>query len=211
MRRWTQAEFDGAVRDGGGWLRLGTGDFRAVEFGGAAMVDIGEGSVLGPGAQLGEMAHIGRGCVIGESCRFRGLARIGARCALGEDAHIGACSEIGAGARFEARCRIGAGTALGDGVELPEQSVVWGVPVDGRTLVKLEHARGDVMMAFRCVDGGVRVLSRGAVRTLERYEDFARRLALAQDGRDAQDGRIRLAEAALIRARMEAFAAACTK
>lgn len=200
---WTQRRFDEARTGTRGWLNLGTGDFRAVDFGGASFLEIGEGSRLGPGVRLGEMVRIGRGSVIGEDCRIKGMATIGERCTFGEGACIGPCSKIGSRVRFEAGCQIGPGTEIGDMVDLPRQCLLFGCPADGRTLIKLTHDAQAMLIAFRTEGGTVMTVMPGATRTLEEYEAHARALLDAQDAQDQAEGRLRSAAAAYIRARMD--------
>lgn len=201
--RWTQQRFDEARAGKRGWLNLGTGDFRSVDFGGASFLEIGEGSRLGTGVRLGEMVRIGRGSVIGEDCRIKGMATIGERCTFGEGACIGPCSKIGSRVRFEAGCEIGSGSEIGDLVELPERCLLMGCPADGRTLIKLTHGAQAMLIAFRAEDGTILTVMPGATRTLEEYEAYARALLDAQDERDQAEGRLRSATAAYIRARMD--------
>lgn len=200
---WTQRRFDEARTGTRGWLNLGTGDFRAVDFGGASYLEIGEGSRLGPGVRLGEIVRIGRGSVIGEDCRIKGMATIGECCSFGEGACIGPCSKIGSRVRFEAGCQIGPGTEIGDMVDLPRQCLLFGCPADGRTLIKLTHDAQAMLIAFRTEGGTVMTVMPGATRTLEEYEAHARALLDAQEERDQAEGRLRSAAAAYIRARMD--------
>lgn len=185
---WTQRRFDEARTGTRGWLNLGTGDFRAVDFGGASFLEIGEGSRLGPGVRLGEMVRIGRGSVIGEDCRIKGMATIGERCAFGEGARLGMGCKIGAHTRFDAGVEIGPGAEIGDMVDLPRQCRLFGYPADGRTLIKIAPVCGRVLYAFLRTDGTAQTAGTGVLLTLAEREDLARRLMASQEAADRAEG-----------------------
>lgn len=188
MKIWTQADFDAHPRALTGWLELGSGDFSAVDFGGVSFVDIGEGSVLGPGVRLGEMVRIGRGTRVGEDFRARAFVTVGERCAFGEGARLGMGCKIGAHTRFDAGVEIGLGAEIGDLVDLPRACRLFGIPADGRTLVKIAPVCGRVLYAFLRTDGTAQTAGTGVILTLEDRERLARQLMASQEAAERAEG-----------------------
>ena len=176
MQVWTQAMFDAASMGGDGTRNLGTGDFRAVEFGGKHRVVIGPHSILGDDVRLGGSCEIGHHTEIGK--RFLGgrFLIVGAHVRFGERAIVGQDAKIEGNCTFGHDCRIGEGSQIGDDVVLPESCMLFGVPeANGKTLVKVSGGNGPTMYAFIGLGEGDQdavyvAMQYNVARRIEEYE-----------------------------------------
>lgn len=210
MRTWTQSEYDAEARTSHGVI-LGTGDFRKVEFRGRHAVVIGPQSIIGKDANLGMNCEIGARCEIGSGLLIGAFSHIGDHCHIGENAMIGEGCVIGRGTCFATGCGIAPGVDLGDGVQLPRTCQYLfdyrAREADGRTLIKCVPMYGVPVHAFMATMDGVRcvcVVSKGSLRTLDEFEEFAADAACCSGmtgmKSDIEDGVRMLATAKYIRA-----------
>lgn len=198
MRTWTQIEYDAEARTSHGVI-LGTGDFRRIDFRGRHHLVIGPQSILGKDAHLGESCQIGDYCEIGSGLVLGAFSKIGEHCHIGENAMIGENCRIGRGTCFAAGVGIGPGTEMGAGVQLPRVCQYLfdyrAREANGRTLVTCVPEYG-----VPCVC----VVSKGRLRTLDEFEEFAVDEAccsgMTGTMSDIEDGRRMLATAKYIRA-----------
>lgn len=102
-----------------------------------ARSNIQEHSVLH--TDMGFPLTIGAGCTIGHRAILHG-------CTIGENSLIGMGATVMNGARIGANCVIGAGTLVPEGKEIPDGSLVVGVParvirsLDASAIAKLRDA-----------------------------------------------------------------------
>lgn len=210
MRTWTQSEYDAEARTSHGVI-LGTGDFRRVDFRGRHHLVIGPQSIIGKDAHLGESCQIGDYCEIGGGLVLGAFSKIGEHCHIGENAMIGEKCRIGRGTCFATGVGIGPGTEMGAGVQLPRNCKYLfdyrAKNADGRTLVTCVPEYGVVIHAFKAIRDGVPcvcVVSKGSLRTLDEFEEFAVDAAcccgMTGTMSDIEDGQRMLATAKYIRA-----------
>lgn len=210
MRTWTQSEYDAEARTSHGVI-LGTGDFRKVDFRGRHAVVIGPQSIIGKDANLGMNCEIGARCEIGSGLVLGAFSHIGDHCHIGENAMIGESCVIGRGTCFATGCGIAPGVDMGDGVQLPRNCQYLfdyrAREADGRTLIKCVPMYGVQVHVFMATLDGARrvcVTSKGSLRTLEEFEEFAADAACCSGMTgtlsDIEDGRRMLATAKYIRA-----------
>lgn len=112
--------------------------FGAVLRGDNELIHIGEGSNVQDRCVLhtdiGFPLKLGAGCTIGHSAILHG-------CTIGDSSLVGMGATILNGARIGKECIIGAGALIPEGREIPDRSLVVGMP--GRVLKQLtnEHAQ----------------------------------------------------------------------
>ena len=80
---------------------------------------------------MGFPLHIGAGCTIGHKVMLHG-------CTIGENSLIGMGATLLNGARIGRNCLIGAGALITEGKEIPDGSLVMGVP--GKVVRELDAA-----------------------------------------------------------------------
>lgn len=211
MKTWTQSEYDAETRTSHGVI-LGTGDFRRIDFRGRHHVVIGQQSIIGKDAHLGESCQIGDYCEIGSGLVLGAFSKIGEHCHIGENAMIGESCRIGRGTCFATGVGIGPGTEMGDGVQLPRSCKYLfdyrAKNADGRTLVTCVPTYGMPVHAFVADRSenvrSVYVMSKGSLRTLDEFEEFAVDAAcccgMTGMMSDIEDGQRMLATAKYIRA-----------
>lgn len=210
MKTWTQSEYDAEARTSHGVI-LGTGDFRRIDFRGRHHLVIGPQSILGKDAHLGESCQIGDYCEIGSGLVLGAFSKIGEHCHIGENAMIGENCRIGRGTCFATGVGIGPGTEMGANVQLPRGCQYLfdyrAREADGRTLVTCVPEYGVAIHAFKAIRDGmpcVCVVSKGSLRTLDEFEEFAVDAAccsgMTGTMSDIEDGRRMLATAKYIRA-----------
>ena len=211
MKTWTQSEYDAEARTSHGVI-LGTGDFRRIDFRGRHHLVIGPQSIIGKDAHLGECCQIGDNCDVGTGLVMGAFGRIGQHCHIGEHAMIGESCVIGRETGFATGCAIAPGVELGDGVQLPRICKYLfdyrARNADGRTLIKCVPMYGVPVHAFIADrtenTRGVFVATRGSLRTLDEFEEFAADAACCSGMTgtlsDIEDGRRMLATAKYIRA-----------
>jgi len=119
-----------------GQVKLGS--FASVWFGATIrgdndLIDIGERTNIQDGCVLhtdtGFKMVIAEGCTVGHMAMLHG-------CTIGPNTLIGIGSTVLNGARIGARCLIGAGALITDGKEIPQGSLVMGVP--GKVIRQLD-------------------------------------------------------------------------
>lgn len=179
MKTWTQSEYDAEARTSHGVI-LGTGDFRRVDFRGRHALVIGPQSIIGQDANMGMKCEIGAHCEIGSGLVLGAYSHIGEHCHIGENAMIGEGCSIGRHTSLATGCGIAPGVELGDNVQLPRTCRYLfdykAREADGRTLIKSVPVYGVTVHAFMATVGGKRevcVATRGSLRTLDEFEEFA--------------------------------------
>ena len=141
-----------------GKVRVGAGAsvwFGATLRGDNELIAIGDGSNVQENCVLhtdmGFPWSVGANCTIGRKAMLHG-------CVIGDGCLIGMGSTILNGAIIGANCLIGAGALITEGKEIPEGSLVIGVP--GKVARKLDPAARDQIL-----------------QSASRYQDNARRFA----------------------------------
>lgn len=99
--------------------------FGAVVRGDHELIEIGEGSNVQDGCVLhtdpGYPLTVGRNCTIGHMVMLHG-------CTIGDDTLVGIGATVLNGARIGKSCLIGAHSLIPEGKEIPDRSLVMGVP-----------------------------------------------------------------------------------
>lgn len=206
MKKWTQAEYDEIKGSLSGFIELGSGDFRAVNFKHRCRVEIGENSILGDDVDLGEFTKIGAHTEVGDRCRLGAFSTIGDRCTFGETACVSVGGKIGNGTTFKDNVQIEAGVDFGDMVVLPDLCSLFGVTAHGKSFLKMAPVEGGALYAFVGVNEknelDVFIKTTGALRTLAEYAQFAQSLCCMVQLKDkARQGVEMLAASAYLRMR----------
>ena len=190
MKVWTQAMFDAAGASNDGSLNLGTGDFRAVNFGGKHRVVIGPHSILGNDVQLGAHCEIGHHSEVGRGFESGLFLNVGEHVRFGEWATVGEHATIGANCTFGNLGKIGIGTQIGDGVTLPMQCMLFEIrSVAGRSLIKISTGDDSIYYAFVAITNcGQQIYVSAQCGFPQRIEDYERMASNAPQ-RDDERGR----------------------
>ena len=207
MRVWTQAQYD-AVGCMDGSYRLGTGDFRKVDFGGRGRVIIGPHSILGNYVRLGRQCEIGAHCEIGKYFKAGAFLYVGEHTRIGIGAKIGECSELSRGVVLGEGCEIGLNTRMGDDVSIPARCELFEMDhVVGSTVLRVSPLSGRTYYSFLAYVTGVCEMhvSENGNRPipLTQFMDKASRAATNTyaDQRHIEEGRQMLAMAKYLQAR----------
>lgn len=147
--------------DAGIWFGVvARGDNEAIAIG--ARSNVQENAVLH--TDMGFPLTIGAGCTIGHKAMLHG-------CTIGDNTLIGMGATVLNGARIGRNCLIGAGALITEGKEIPDGSLVVGVP--GKVIRALDAAA--IAQLRRSADGYVRNARRfaaGLVDVTARPHDF---------------------------------------
>ena len=149
-----------------GKVRLDAGAsvwFGAVLRGDNELIHIGEGSNVQDGSVLHtDMGHplsLGKGVTVGHKVTLHG-------CTVGDHSLIGIGAVVLNGAKIGRHCLIGAGALIPEGREIPDGSLVMGVP--GKVVRQLDEAQ-------RCA------LEQSAARYVDNARRYARELVEQHD------------------------------
>lgn len=123
--------------------RVTLGEEVSVWFGAVLRGD-NEPIVIGKGTNLQEQAvvHVDPGfpCTIGENCTIGHKAMIHG-CTIGANTLVGMGAKILNGAKIGANCLIGAGALVTEGKDIPDGSLVMGMP--GKVIRELSEEQRD--------------------------------------------------------------------
>lgn len=95
-------------------------------------VFVGAGTIIGPGAKLGEHVFVNRKVSVGHDTMVEPYARLQAGCNLGGHVHVGYGATVGMGANVIEELEIGPRAFIAAGAviiqDVPERALVAGVP-----------------------------------------------------------------------------------